>query len=145
MSAIGSGVTIICGNQLDGFAGSPPPAGVREAMVPITLNAGDQITVSHFVGRKAWQVLITDADGNIQTTSDFTVSQTLLARPLPDTIQIDNVFGGTKTVFIAIRWQENSVEASLIPVNSLDDEEGSRSSTVGNVTVTIENITPPDL
>ena len=143
MSAIGSGVTIICGNQLSGYADAHPPAGVREAMVPLRFDAGDQLTVLHYVGRKAWQVLITDANGNVQTTADFDVSQSLEARPDPDSIQITNVFGGTKTVFISLRWQENSVEASLIPVNALNSESGPRVSTVGNVTVTIENIEPP--
>jgi hypothetical protein len=102
MSAIGQGVTIIAGSQLDG-------------MSPIALATGDVITFSHYVGKKAWQIVVTDAEGNILT--DMPAVQTLNARPAADTI----AFAGApdaRSVFLSIRWQENSVEASMIPVDS---------------------------
>jgi hypothetical protein len=102
MSAIGSGVTIIAGSQLDG-------------MTPIALVAGDVITFSHYVGKKAWQIVVTDAEGNILT--DMAATQTLGTRPAPDTIAFA-ASPGTRSVFLSIRWQENSVEASMIPVGS---------------------------
>lgn len=102
MSAIGSGVTIIAGSQLDG-------------MSPIALVAGDIVTFSHYVGKKAWQIVVTDAEGNIKT--DMPATQTLNARPAADTIAFA-ASPGTRSVFFSIRWQENSVEASMIPVGS---------------------------
>jgi len=102
MSAIGQGVTIIAGSQLDG-------------MTPIALSGGDVVTFSHYVGKKAWQIVVTDEEGNILT--DMPAVQTLGTRPAADTI----VFAAapdTRSVFFSIRWQENSVEASMIPVGS---------------------------
>jgi hypothetical protein len=101
MSAIGSGVTLIAGSQLDN-------------LTPISVASGDTITFSHFVGKKAWQIVVTDDNGNIR--SDMPATQTLNARPAADTIEI--VAGDTADIFISIRWQENSVEASMIPVGS---------------------------
>lgn len=138
MSAIGSGITIICGNQLDGFAGSPSPAGVREAMVPVYLGSDDQMTISHFVGRKAWQIIITDDSGNMQSAADFPAVQVLGSRPAPDTIQITNT-SSAKRVFVSIRWQEASAEAQLIAVGGLNDE-GQRSASSGLVSVSIVNV-----
>jgi hypothetical protein len=135
MSAIGQGVTLICGNQLDGYAGSPPASGVREAMVPVTFNPFDEMTLSHYVGRKAWQILISDDNGAIQT--GFIINQTLGARPAPDTVFIKNQSVAVKNVFISIRWQENSTEAALFSVGGLNDEQQTRTSTVGNVSITL--------
>ena len=101
MSAIGSGVTLIAGSQLDN-------------LTPISVSGGDTVTFSHFVGKKAWQIIVTDDDGNIR--SDMPATQTLNARPAADTIAI--AVGATASIFISIRWQENSVEASMIPVDS---------------------------
>ena len=144
MSAIGQGVTLICGNQLDGYAGTPAPAGVRDAMVPVTLAFGDQVTLSHFVGRKAWQIIVTDDDGNVQPASAFPAQQVLQARPAPDLVQVWNLSGINKNVFIAIRWQENSTEAALFPIGSMNDEQRDRTSTVGNATATVTYVTPPN-
>jgi len=138
MSSIGSGVTLICGNQLDGFAGSPTPSGVAPSMFPVTLAQFDVLTLSHFVGRKAWQVIITDDNGNVVPATAISVTQTLQARPLPDLVAISKSSSGSQDVFIAIRWQENSVEAQLFPVGELNSE-GTRTSTSGNATVTIVN------
>lgn len=102
MSAIGSGVTIIAGSQLDG-------------MTPLSLNAGDEVIFSHFVGKKAWQILVSDDTGAIRT--DMSIFQQLNARPLPDTIRIGPA-PTQRQIFIAIRWQENSVEASMIAADS---------------------------
>lgn len=142
MSAIGSGVMLICGNQLDGFAGLPPASGVAPAMVPLFVGFGGTVTVSHYVRRKAWQVLISDENGNILPMAPggpplggFSVSQALSGSSAPDTITINSSFFGN--VFIAIRWQENSVEAQLFPVGGLADEQQTRTSTQGNVSVTI--------
>jgi hypothetical protein len=101
MSAIGSGVTLIAGSQLDNLS-------------PISVASGDTVTFSHFVGKKAWQIVVTDDNGNIR--SDMPATQTLNARPAADTIEI--VAGDAADIFISIRWQENSVEASMIPVDS---------------------------
>lgn len=148
MSAIGQGVSLICGNQLDGFAGSPTPAGLAPAMFPLNVANNDVITVSHYVRRKAWQVIITDADGNVQPSDGFgvaganyfTITQTLSGSAAPDTISIACFLPTalTKSIFVAIRWQENSTEASLIPVGSLNSQ-GTRSVTVGTTTVTVIN------
>ena len=140
MSAIGSGVTLICGNQLDGEAPLGGAAGAqRPAMTPLIMAPGDVATLSHFVGRKAWQIIVTDDNGNVQSSADFPASQTLNARPSHDEITITNFTVDLKSVFIAIRWQENSVEAQLFPVGSLNDE-GDRTATVGNATVVIANV-----
>ena len=101
MSAIGSGVTLIAGSQLDNLA-------------PLSVSSGDVVTFSHYVGKKAWQIVVTDDNGNIR--SDMPAIQTLNARPAADTIAI--TAGATADIFISIRWQENSVEASMIPVDS---------------------------
>jgi hypothetical protein len=138
MSAIGTGVTLICGNQLDGEAPIGGAAGAqRPAMTPIVMNGGDVASLSHFVGRKAWQIIVTDDNGNVQSSADFPAVQVLNARPLPDALSVTNSSGGPKSVFIAIRWQENSVEAQLFPVGDLNDEQRNRTATVGNATVSI--------
>lgn len=138
MSAIGTGVTLICGNQLDGEAPIGGAAGAqRPAMIPITMFVGDIVSLSHFVGRRAWQIIVTDSNGNVQSSSDFPAFQVLNARPLPDAISITNNSGAVKSVFISIRWQENSVEAQLFPVGDLNDEQRNRTATVGNATVSI--------
>lgn len=141
MSAIGSGVTLICGNQLDGFAGSPTPAGIAPSMFPVTLAQSDVLTLSHFVGRKAWQVIITDDNGNVIPAANIAVAQTLQARPLPDLLTVTKSSVGAQNVFVAIRWQENSVEAQLFPVGQLGSE-GTRTATSGNATVTITPAPP---
>lgn len=137
MSAIGQGVTIICGNQLDGVA---PPTD-RDAMVPVNLGPFDQVTLSHYVGRKAWQIVISDENGNVMSSGDFPAFQLLNARPAPDIVTVSNQTGEPATVFISIRWQENSVEASLFPVGSLNEQQRDRTSTVGNAFVSISNMT----
>ena len=153
MSAIGSGVMLICGSQLDGYAGSPPATGVAPAMVPLFVGFGGSIIISHYVRRKAWQVLISDENGNIMPMAPsspppngFSVSQALSGSSAPDTITIavDPDYSGS--VFIAIRWQENSVEAQLFPVGSMNASQSSprtASSTQGNVTVALTAASPP--
>ena len=103
MSAIGSGITVISGSQLD-------------ASIPVVLTTGQVLTFSHFVGKKAWQIICSDAQGNIITgwgivqvlSGVFGTADTIaLTTPAP---------GGS--YFISIRWQENSTETSMIPVDS---------------------------
>jgi hypothetical protein len=101
MSAIGSGITIISGSKLD-------------ASIPTVLAAGEVLTFSHFVGKKAWQIICSDAQGNIVT--DLTATQTLNAPGIADTIAL--TAGTSGSYFISIRWQENSAETSMIPVDS---------------------------
>jgi hypothetical protein len=139
MSAIGSGVALICGNQLDGIA----PAGTRDAMIPVSVAVGDVITLSHFVGRKAWQILITDPNGNLLPSADFPAVQTLGVRPAPDTVAITVSSDLFSEVIIAVRWQENSTEAQLFSVGSVNAEEGPRTATIGNATLTITPSAPP--
>lgn len=146
MSAIGSGVMLICGNQLDGYAGSPPATGVAPAMVPLFVGFGGSIIISHYVRRKAWQVLISDEDGNIAPYGRFAVTQALSGSASPDTITIEVEPEYSGYVFIAIRWQENSVEAQLFPVGSMNASQSSPrsvSSTQGNVTVALTAVSPP--
>ena len=57
MSAIGSGVMLICGNQLDGYAGSPPATGVAPAMVPLFVGFGGSIIIlciARNIGNHNW-------------------------------------------------------------------------------------------
>lgn len=138
MSAIGSGVALICGNQLDGIA----PAGARDAMIPVSVAQGDIISLEHFVGRKAWQIIVTDANGNVLPSADFPAVQTLGVRPAPDTVNITVVTDTVSEIIVAVRWQENSTEAQLFAIGSLNADEGPRTATIGNATVTITN-TPP--
>ena len=137
---------LICGSQLDGYAGSPPATGVAPAMVPLFVGFGGSIIISHYVRRKAWQVIISDEDGNIAPSGRFVVTQALSGSASPDTITIavDPDYSGS--VFIAIRWQENSVEAQLFPVGSMNASQSSPrsvSSTQGNVTVALTAVSPP--
>ena len=102
MSAIGSGITIISGSKLD-------------ASVPVAMTSGQTLTFSHYVGKKAWQIICSDAEGNIVT--DMPATQSLSVTPgLPDTIALIPATSGS--YFISIRWQENSAETSMIPVDS---------------------------
>ena len=102
MSAIGSGITVISGSKLD-------------ASIPVALAIGEVLTFSHYVGKKAWQIICSDAEGNIVT--DLTATQALSVTPgLPDTIAL--TAGTSGSYFISIRWQENSAETSMIPVDS---------------------------
>lgn len=154
MSAIGSGVLLLCGNQLDGFVGTVPPAsppsGVANAMTPLAVAFGGTVTVSHYVRRKAWQVLVSDDNGNVLPMSQapapgsFSVSQTLSGSSAPDTIVIS--CGQTANVFIAVRWQENSVEAQLFPISVLNDgQDTPRTNTTSQGTVTVAVFTPGNL
>lgn len=101
MSAIGSGITIISGSQLD-------------ASIPVALAVGETLTFSHFVGKKAWQIICSDAEGNI--IPNWRIVQTLNAPGIADTIAM--IAPGSGSYFISIRWQENSAETSMIPVDS---------------------------
>jgi len=102
MSAIGSGITVISGSQLD-------------ASIPVALTSGQQLTFSHYVGKKAWQIICSDAQGNIVT--GWAILQTLSVTPgVADTIRL--TAPSTGSFFISIRWQENSAETSMIPVDS---------------------------
>lgn len=121
MSATGKGTTLIYSDQLDGTAPLGGSAGAtRPAMTPVFLNAGDTLTFSHFVGRKAWQVLITSGDddffGSLLWSASHVVTQTLGVRPLPDTVSIYTTKTGS--VYVSIRWEENSTEVDAIPVGS---------------------------
>lgn len=129
MSAIGSGVALICGSQLD-------------AMQPVSVAVGDVITLSHFVGRKAWQIIVTDPNGNVLPSSDFPASQVLGVRPAPDTVSINVSSDSFSEIIVSMRWQENSAEAQLFAIGSLNAESGPRSATIGNATVTITNPPP---
>lgn len=102
MSAIGSGITVISGSQLD-------------ASIPIVLASGDTLTFSHFVGKKAWQIICSDAEGNIIT--GWAIVQILSGVfGIADTIAL--IAPSSGSYFISLRWQENSAETSLIPVGS---------------------------
>ena len=102
MSAIGSGITVISGSKL-------------AASIPVALAINETLTFSHFVGKKAWQIICSDAEGNIIT--GWRIVQALSATPgIADTIAMIAPVSGS--FFISIRWQENSAETSMIPVDS---------------------------
>lgn len=120
MSAIGSGVTLLFSDgQLDGEAPLNGSAGAtRPAMEPVVLNVGQQLVLSHYVGRRAWQIIFTSTSGNILTTSAVSAQQTLGVRPAPDTITITNNAPDKIMFFASIRWQEPSAEANTISTSS---------------------------
>lgn len=102
MSAIGKGVTLIAGSQLDNLS-------------PITIPAFNKLVFSHYVGRKAWEVIVTDQNGGFVITK---VTQTLGVRPAPDTVEIFNEEAVERQRFISIRWEENSVETDAVATGS---------------------------
>lgn len=124
MSATGSGVTLIYSNQLDGYIppGSPPSAGsTHAAMAPVLLPPGTAgVRFYHYVGKKAFQVLVSDANGNLRPQGDsILVSQTLGVRPAPDVVYVQKTDAeNDEQWFVSIRWQENSTEASLVTADS---------------------------
>lgn len=122
MSATGKGVSLIFSNQLDGPAPLGGSAGAtRSAMSPVFVGAGSTVTFSHYVGRKAWQVLLSSgSDGSsFGLVSDLaTVTQTLGVRPAPDTITVT----ASVDVFVSPRWEENSKEVNAIPAGSASVE-----------------------
>lgn len=103
MSAIGKGVTLIAGSQLDNLS-------------PITIPAFNKLVFSHYVGRKAWEIILTDPEGAVEGGID--VVQTLGVRPAPDTVEIFNNAGAPRPLFISIRWEENSIEAAAVATDS---------------------------
>lgn len=124
MSATGSGITLIYSDQLDGYVppGSPPSAGAtRPAMAPVPLPPGTAgVRFYHYVGKKAFQVIVTDADGNLRPKgSSIVITQTLGVRPAPDVVYVQKTDAeNDEAWFVSIRWQENSTEASLVTADS---------------------------
>lgn len=99
MSAIGQGgVSIISGTT-------------HSELSTITIPNGSSCIFTHNVGRTAFQVLVTDQHGNILDpwASGLFINQT------PDVLTVANASDLIYQVYISPRWEENTVELSLIP------------------------------
>lgn len=102
MAALGQGgVTILAGAN-------------HGQLSPITLTAGQTLVFDHGLNRRAFQVIVSSgADANFGQLLQLPVAQPL-AGGRYDTIAIENDTLATVQVFVACRWEENSVEASYI-------------------------------
>ena len=79
----------------------------------VAIPNGQSLKYTHNVGKKAYQVLVTDPNGNIlNVAGGITVTQST------GVITVANSSGGALTVFIEARWEENSAEVTLVPSNS---------------------------
>lgn len=98
MSAAGQGgISIITGSS-------------HAELAPVTIPAFGNLVWTHNVGRIAFQVLVTDSNGNVLSPQQgIVVTQTTSALTVSNGNESDVV------VYIAPRWEENTVELNLIP------------------------------
>ncbi len=78
---------------------------------PVVIGAGEALTFTHRVGRKAYQVLVSDGtDGYLLLNTVATVTQ-----PDVNTIIVTNNAGeGSIEVYISCRWENLTTELDLI-------------------------------
>ena len=102
MAALGQGgVTVLSGSN-------------HGALTPIALTAGQTLTLTHGLNRRAFQVITTSGeDANYGQVLTLPVLQPQVASRY-DTVSVQNNTGQTISVFVACRWEENSKELSLL-------------------------------
>lgn len=105
MSALGKGIAVIV-------------ATTHSDMSPITIPALTTLIFTHNLNKIAFEVIITDSAGNmVNAADDIVVTQPLSGVPAVfRTVNVTNVGARDDvTVYISIRWEENTTELDLIP------------------------------
>lgn len=105
MSATGqNGVTLIAGQN-------------HGELSPVTIPVGNILAFTHNVGRRAYQVIVTSGDplnaGAVLTPA----AGAIVSQPNANTILVSNGSVNPLSVFIACRWEENTVELDLVFTN----------------------------
>ena len=102
MSALGQGgVTILSGEN-------------HGQLAPIAIPAGQSLTFNHGLNRRAFQVLVSSgADANFGQILMLPISQPVSGGEYNQVV-VQNDTQAEVQVFVACRWEENSVELSLI-------------------------------
>lgn len=105
MSATGQGgVTLIAGRN-------------HGELSPVTLAAGNILTFTHNVGRRAYQVLVTSGAPANAGAVLTPISNVLVAQPNVNTITVLNSTLASISIFVACRWEENTAELDLVLTN----------------------------
>lgn len=82
--------------------------------VPVTIPAfGGSCVLTHNVGRKAFQVLVTGADPGFPG-GVYNPSIGIIVTQTDNVLTVANFFFADLAVYIAPRWEENTVELNLI-------------------------------
>jgi len=80
------------------------------SLVPVSLASGATLTFTHGLGRRAYQVLVTDGvNGRLMTNAEMTVTQATV-----NAVSVQNATGGVLTIYVAIRWENLTAELDLI-------------------------------
>lgn len=97
MSATGQGgISVITGSN-------------HAQLAPVSIGSLSTLEFTHNVGRKAYQVIVTDGDSGAILVSEVAVSQ-----PSANKIAVQNVTEGSLLVYIACRWENLTAELDLV-------------------------------
>jgi hypothetical protein len=98
MSATGhGGVSIIFGEN-------------HAELKPVLLLSGQNMVFTHNLGRKAYQVLVTDAANGARVPNTVVA----VTQPTANAVVLTNLNEGDTTVYTAIRWEDFTPSLDLI-------------------------------